>query len=93
MKKLLSQFAAILLTSVALASHAALPPAYLQVKNFELCLAKHQVDTYVAWCMPAKKSASCPSASWKQLQALSAKNQLSNCPEPSKPIAGSASKL
>jgi hypothetical protein len=76
----LPKFAILLLAGVASASHAALPPKYLQVKNFTQCLGKHQVDAYVGWCMPAKKSESCPAASWKQLKALAGKDKLPNCP-------------
>jgi hypothetical protein len=69
----------LLLTSIAISSHAALPPKYLQIKGFEQCLSTHQVDTYTAWCMPAKKMKNCPQTSWNQLTALSGNDKLADC--------------
>jgi hypothetical protein len=76
-----AKFIALLLTSLAISSHAALPPKYLQVKDFKQCLSTHQIDTYTAWCMPAQKSEGCPAASWKQLKALAGKDKVADCPQ------------
>jgi len=69
-----------LLASVVLDSAAALPPKYLEVKDFRRCLATQQIGSYRAWCIPAAKPESCPATSWDQLQALGGKDQVPDCP-------------
>jgi hypothetical protein len=79
MKPSLAKFTVLLLASVAISSHAALPPKFLQIKGFEQCLGTHQIDTYTAWCMPAKKMKNCPQTSWNQLKALSGNDKIADC--------------
>ncbi|HJD67650.1 MAG TPA: hypothetical protein LFV66_04295 [Rickettsia endosymbiont of Bembidion lapponicum] len=48
----------------------ALPPKYLQVKDFKECLGTEQVSTYTQYCMPEHKPEHCPLDSWQQLVKL-----------------------
>jgi len=75
------------LVATAAIAHAAMPPKYLEVKDFKKCLAEKHSDTYSAWCMPEKKVKACPSVSWKQLRALKGQDALPSCStkEPTKP--------
>ncbi|MDW5417710.1 hypothetical protein R6242_14160 [Iodobacter sp. CM08] len=70
---------ALLLSLSAMESFAALPPKYLAVKEFKKCLGSKQIETYSAWCMPAKKTAICSKESWSQLKALRGKDKLPSC--------------
>jgi hypothetical protein len=64
----------------SLASPAlALPPKYLEVRQFQSCLAVEQVDSYEQWCMPASKPDSCPSESWSQLNQLQGNDKVPSC--------------
>ena len=47
-----------------------LPPAYLSVPDFKLCLKTHSMGTWSAYCLPAQQPKACPLDSWKQLQGL-----------------------
>ena len=58
---------------------AALPPRYLQVPDFQQCLADEARLSYRAWCMPSKKPRACPAASWKQLRALRHADAVPRC--------------
>lgn len=69
-----------LLATVVLDSAAALPPKYLEVKDFRRCLATQQIGSYRTWCILAAKPENCPATSWYQLQALGGKNQVPDCP-------------
>lgn len=70
----------LLLAAVASASSAALPPKYLGVKDFKLCLATRQSNGYRAWCMPAQQPERCPAASWQELKALAGNDRVPDCP-------------
>jgi len=48
----------------------ALPPKYLQVKDFKECLGTEQVSTHTQYCMPQYKPNACPLDSWQQLVKL-----------------------
>ncbi|SFM93714.1 hypothetical protein SAMN05660284_00026 [Formivibrio citricus] len=72
--------ALIVFAAVTASSSAALPPKYLGIKDFKLCLATQEINTYRAWCMPAGKPESCPAASWEQLKALTGTDKLPDCP-------------
>lgn len=48
----------------------ALPPKYLQVKDFKECLGTEQISTYSQYCMPKHKPEHCPFDSWQQLVKL-----------------------
>ena len=65
---------------MATGSSAALPPKYLGISDFQLCLGTQDSHSYRSWCMPAEKPASCPAASWEQLRALAAVDKLPDCP-------------
>jgi len=58
---------------------AATPPQYLAIADFELCLHEKNMGTYTVWCMPSKKVASCPKASWKALKKLKNKDKVEKC--------------
>ncbi|MEJ2793670.1 hypothetical protein WAE56_09645 [Iodobacter sp. LRB] len=58
---------------------AALPPKYLEIKDFKKCLKDKAVESYYILCMPDKKPAACPRASWKQLNALTANDKIPSC--------------
>jgi hypothetical protein len=47
-----------------------LPPQYLQIKDFKLCLMEEKISTYTQYCIPYYKPDSCFVASWKQLIKL-----------------------
>lgn len=67
------------LLAVAPASEAALPPKYLSVEAFEVCLAEQPTGSYRAWCRPARKPEACPSPSWRQLRALKGRDAVPAC--------------
>ncbi len=67
-------------TAIAANSSAALPPKYLGITDFKLCLATQEINTYRAWCMPAGKPEHCPATSWAQLKALTGTDKLPDCP-------------
>ncbi|MEI7430951.1 MAG: hypothetical protein WCL27_10900, partial [Betaproteobacteria bacterium] len=83
LKNSLPTFIGLALASAAFNSAAALPPKYLAIEDFKQCLATQKINTYSAWCMPAKKFESCPTTSWEQLQALSGADKLPDCPHDS----------
>ncbi|HMV78240.1 MAG TPA: hypothetical protein PK453_02485 [Leptospiraceae bacterium] len=56
-----------------------LPPKYLSVKNFQLCLGEKDMGTWTSYCMPKVRPAKCPAASWKQLNALTGNDRLTDC--------------
>ncbi|MCX7123462.1 MAG: hypothetical protein NTV32_07380 [Gammaproteobacteria bacterium] len=66
MKKMLP----LLLLAAPLFVQAERPPAYLSVSNFQQCLSQTQESTFTHWCLPAKKLAACPDASWTALQNM-----------------------
>ena len=73
-------FIGLLLSSIAMNSSAVLPPKYLAIENFKLCVGSQEIDTYTALCMPAGKPENCPEASWEQLKALSGRDKIPDCP-------------
>jgi len=79
-KNSLPRFVGLLLASVTLGSAAALPPKYLGIKDFKLCLATQEISSYRAWCMPSEKPENCPATSWKELKALTGTDKLPDCP-------------
>ncbi|GAA5253092.1 hypothetical protein [Candidatus Rickettsia kedanie] len=48
----------------------ALPPKYLQVKDFKECLGTEQVSIHTQYCMLGHKPEHCPFDSWQQLVKL-----------------------
>lgn len=58
---------------------SALPPRYLEVDQFQSCLASKQVGTYQQWCMPASKPDGCPSQSWDQLDKMQGNDKVPSC--------------
>ena len=70
----------LLLAAVASISFAALPPKYLGIKDFKLCLATQQSNGYRAWCLPAQQPERCPAASWQELKALTGSDRVPDCP-------------
>jgi hypothetical protein len=79
LKKSLPALLGLMFAAVTINSSAVLPPKYLGIKDFKLCLATQEINTYSAWCMPAEKPANCPTASWEQLKALSGSDKLPDC--------------
>ncbi|STQ91163.1 hypothetical protein EV682_103349 [Iodobacter fluviatilis] len=83
MKQNVCKISAIFLLAItagtAVNSAAALPPKYLEIKDFKKCLKDKAVDSYYILCMPDKKPATCPRASWKQLNALTANDRVPAC--------------
>jgi hypothetical protein len=79
LKKSLPALLGLMFAAVTSHSSAALPPKYLGIKDFKLCLATQEIKTYSAWCMPAEKPASCPTTSWEQLKALGGSDKLPDC--------------
>ena len=65
---------------VAASCFATLPPKYLEVADFQQCLAVEEVATYSMWCLPAIRPENCPVGSWEKLQALSGSDKLPDCP-------------
>ena len=57
----------------------ALPPKYLEIKEFQKCLADKSMGTATAWCLPVKKPASCPRKSWHQLRGLTGEDKILRC--------------
>ncbi|MDP3478333.1 MAG: hypothetical protein Q8R88_01085 [Desulfoprunum sp.] len=80
LKRSLPTFIGLIFAILATNSFAALPPKYLEVKEFQQCLSTQKIDTYEVWCMPAKKILSCPATSWKELKALAGIDKLPKCP-------------
>ena len=66
--------------AVAVCCFATLPPKYLEVADFQQCLAVEEVATYSTWCLPAIRPENCPVGSWEKLQALSGSDKLPDCP-------------
>lgn len=54
-------------------------PGYLQVPDFQKCLASQQQGSYQTWCLPAQRPDQCPQASWQQLQQLPVGQQVPAC--------------
>lgn len=54
-------------------------PRYLQVPDFQQCLASEQQGSYSTWCLLAQRPDSCPQASWQQLQQLPVGQQVPAC--------------
>ncbi|MFC7421757.1 hypothetical protein ACFQNF_18010 [Iodobacter arcticus] len=67
------------ITGISANSFAALPPKYLEIKDFKKCLQEKEIDSYRIVCMPKKKLAACPRASWKQLNALTENDKIPAC--------------
>lgn len=44
-----------------------LPPAYLNVPNFQSCLQTESQGSWQSWCMPKTQPNDCPQSSWKEL--------------------------
>ena len=57
----------------------ALPPAYLQVTDFQRCLGEQTVETHRQWCLPVARPAQCPEASWLQLNQLQGRDRVPAC--------------
>lgn len=55
-----------------------LPPQYLEVKDFKLCLETQDNGTWQSWCLPRKQPKACSDKSWAK---LSRQNQLPLCDE------------
>jgi len=70
----------LLLSSVAIESSAVLPPKYLEIESFKLCLGTQEINTASFLCMPSGKPDACPEMSWKQLKALTGKDAIPDCP-------------
>ena len=68
-----------LLSVVALGIWAALPPKYLDIKDFDHCLTAKDMGSYRAWCLPATKPAACPQESWRQLNQLTGPDKVPGC--------------
>jgi hypothetical protein len=68
-----------LVSVAALDILAALPPKYLAIKDFDRCLTEQDMGSYRAWCLPAKKPAACPQASWQQLNQLTGPDKVPDC--------------
>jgi hypothetical protein len=68
-----------LIAGLSANSFAALPPKYLQIKDFKKCVKEKEVDSYRIVCMPEKKLTACPRASWKQLNALTENDKIPAC--------------
>lgn len=60
-------------------SAAALPPKYLQVKEFDQCLQTEQVGTHQQWCLPLARPDACRTESWEQLQKLQFEERMPVC--------------
>jgi len=58
---------------------AALPPKYLEVKDFDRCLADKDMGSYHAWCLPAEKPIECPKDAWQQLNKLTGPDKVPAC--------------
>ncbi|PTQ88893.1 hypothetical protein [Agitococcus lubricus] len=58
---------------------AATPPKYVAIKDFNLCLQEKNIDIYSVWCMPSKRAAACPRASWKALKRLKKRDKVQAC--------------
>lgn len=63
-------------------SQAVPTPKYLAIEHFEKCLATQEHKGYRSWCMPARPSAACPAASWRQLTNLEKHEKLPDCQAP-----------
>ena len=68
-----------LVSVAALDILAALPPKYLAIKDFDRCLTEQDMGSYRAWCLPAKKPATCPESSWQQLNRLTGPDKVPSC--------------
>lgn len=77
--KILIMINIFILSNIAIAGQAVLPPKYLQVKDFKLCFSTKNMGTWEAWCMPSEKPVSCPNNAWKQLKALKQKDRVPSC--------------
>lgn len=44
-----------------------LPPAYLNVPNFQSCLQTESQGSWQSWCMPKTQPNDCPQSSWTEL--------------------------
>ncbi|HMU87328.1 MAG TPA: hypothetical protein PKC11_06830 [Agitococcus sp.] len=65
---------------IAVTPTFALPaPKYLAIKDFNLCLQEKNMGTYSTWCMPTKKTTTCPRASWKALKRLKNADKIEKC--------------
>ncbi len=60
---------------------AALPPKYLEIPQFERCLAEQDQGSYRTWCLPNARPAACPEESWRVLSALQGQDQVPPCRE------------
>lgn len=78
-KKLLSLALCTSLLIAATDIFAVLPPQYLNVENFQQCLATKDMGTWKAWCIPDTKPDSCPDQSWQQLNGLTGKDKIPSC--------------
>lgn len=56
-----------------------LPPKYLSVPNFELCLGEKDMGTWTSYCMLKTRPANCPKESWKKLNELKGNDRLIDC--------------
>ena len=55
---------------------AALPPAYLSVPKWKLCVGDYQAGSARFYCLPKHKPKTCPKTSYESLQKL---NELTVC--------------
>ena len=56
-----------------------LPPKYLSIPNFQLCLGEKDMGTWTSYCMLKTKPAKCPKTSWRQLNELKGNDRLIDC--------------
>ncbi len=68
-----------LLPVAVIPGFAALPPKYLEIPQFDRCLAEQDQGGYRTWCLPDARPAACPEASWKALEALRGGDQVPPC--------------
>lgn len=57
----------------------ALPPAYLEVADHELCTGEEEQGEMTAVCLPLEQPADCPTSSWEDLNALEGDDVLGDC--------------
>merc|ERR1712002_22761 len=66
----------VLVASLFALGDSALPPVYLSIPNFELCLATKQDAGATLRCIPSERPCGCPFDSWESIQNS---NELDPC--------------
>lgn len=56
-----------------------LPPKYLSIPDFKVCLSSESQGAYQTWCLPRRKPGVCPAESWARLKALKGDDALAKC--------------